>query len=212
VLGAWGAACALLAGALVLLGFVRFQVDAYAELRTLPAPAGWQQWPVLPNLGGYSLDHDPGGCVGHGLLCGWTNVLLSEPGPWLRRGVSYGGSLNADPPSVRGSGTMRVVSAGSGVAIVAFEAGTTSGAIAFRHDGTWTIMAGLAAALVALLFAWLYASWRAVATRRFFDRARFVPGRRDASGTIRFEDETPPLVPDAATGVQASRARSSSGY
>jgi hypothetical protein len=161
VLGAWGAACALLAGALVLLGLVRFHADAYAKLRTIPEPAGWQQWPVLPSLGGYALDHDPGACVGHGLLCGWTNVLLSERGLWLRRGVSldrlYGQSLNADPPSVRGSGKMRVVS-GPGVAIVAFETGTTSGSIAFRHDGTWTIMASLVAALAALLFAWLYAS------------------------------------------------------
>ncbi len=205
----WAVACSILALALAVVEAERFADDAYLELRVVPEPTGWSEWPILPHLDGYELSYDGWGCVdGFRNAYVASNIVLNDRRGLLPKGVSldawYGGERTYESrplttPSIRGKGEIRVVTAieprsNTDTFVVAFERGATSHSFEFRHPGSEGFVFFVGAALALLLGLALAGSRYVVASRAFQDPSRFRPGFRDAFHKITFYDGTPPIV------------------
>jgi hypothetical protein len=111
--------------------------------------------------------------------------------------------------SLRGSGEIRVVSAVRGD-VSSASAGETFIA-AFRRVSGWRLRfvspraAGFAAAfgvgLVALLATAIAARKAIASARSYLDTSLYKPGTRDASGSVVFDDGSPPLATPSETNA-----------
>jgi hypothetical protein len=207
------------------------------ELVAAPEPSDWRSWPVVPDLGGHVIAGNLGDCVGHGLLCGKVSAELRSPELCPRAGVSLDGWFTGSiyqhdyDVSVRESNGTFVVTGncekgmGPACAGAGFEHGKEIFLAAFRRHGgvarpvfvhTWVerIVLLFAPTLSVLLVAAVRARRAIRRAAEYRDTSRYRSGTRDATGTVTFHDETPPLVAPGAAGPVLVRvaAVSTGGY
>jgi hypothetical protein len=193
----WMAACWLLACALAVFGGRRLADDLFLELPRVPKPAGWRNWPELPDRGGFALESSKTACAGHRPdPCTWAVLLYEGRRGWPPPGARLDDDDVRDvdePLTVRASGSIAVAET-SGRFVVAFDTAPAQTPLGLRRNSTKTVLACIGGALALLVAAMAWAAALVARSRAFLDAARFRRGRRDARGTISFDDGTAPIV------------------
>jgi hypothetical protein len=212
----WVIACvvaALVLGAALFSMMNRDLVACRNDLVEVPEPEGWRAWPILPDLGGYRIESEPGACVGHGLQCGMIETELRNASLCPRGGVSldgwFDGNIYQSPSEIalRESNGTFVAAGHSGMSpsdeerfVIAFRPRTGPPHLVFQHLRVAGACLVLALALLRLLAGGFKARRLVRRAADYRDATRYKPGQRDESGTITFADGSPPVASTGGRG------------